>query len=113
MVALARFRAGLLPTHRSLALACVTRLGRHTRSPCTAGRARTGKVRSMRICARSGCNSPATPTLSYDRIALVAYLVTADDPTARQPGDLCERHVARLVLPRQWQLDDRRAVSEP
>jgi hypothetical protein len=67
----------------------------------------------MRICARSGCNSPATATLSYDRIALVAYLVDADDPTAREPGDLCERHVGRLVLPRQWQLDDRRAASAP
>jgi Protein of unknown function (DUF3499) len=65
----------------------------------------------MRICARSGCNSPATATLSYDRIALVAYLVTADDPAAREPGDLCERHVGRLVLPRQWQLDDRRVPS--
>jgi hypothetical protein len=66
----------------------------------------------MRICARSGCNSPATATLSYDRIALVAYLVTANDPTTREPGDLCERHVARLVLPRQWELDDRRVTSE-
>ncbi|HEX4493776.1 MAG TPA: DUF3499 family protein [Acidimicrobiia bacterium] len=65
----------------------------------------------MRICARSGCNSPATATLTYDRIALVAYLADADDPAAREPGDLCERHVARLVLPRQWQLDDRRAAS--
>jgi hypothetical protein len=66
----------------------------------------------MRVCARSGCNSTATATLSYDRIALVAYLVTADDPTAREPGDLCERHVARLVLPRQWELDDRRAGTQ-
>jgi Protein of unknown function (DUF3499) len=65
----------------------------------------------MRICARSGCNSPATATLTYDRIALVAYLATADDPAARQPGDLCERHVARLVLPREWQLDDRRGPT--
>jgi hypothetical protein len=74
---------------------------------------RTGKVPRMRICARSGCNSPAVATLSYDRIALIAYLVTAEDPTAREPGDLCERHVAKLVLPRQWQLDDRRAGAQP
>jgi hypothetical protein len=67
----------------------------------------------MRICARSGCNSPAAATLSYDRIALVAYLVTADDPATREPGDLCDRHVAKLVLPRQWQLDDRRAAAQP
>jgi hypothetical protein len=65
----------------------------------------------MRVCARSGCNAPAAATLSYDRIALTAYLVTADDAAAREPGDLCERHVARLVLPRQWHLDDRRTTA--
>ncbi len=56
--------------------------------------------------------------LTYDREALIAYLSVADDPLARTPGDLCERHAGRLVLPRSWQLDDRRpprpdAGSEP
>lgn len=67
----------------------------------------------MRTCARSGCNGAAVATLSYDRIALVAYLVDADDPESREPGDLCARHTAKLVLPRQWQLDDRRAGATP
>ena len=67
----------------------------------------------MRTCARSGCNGAAVATLSYDRIALVAYLVDADDPESREPGDLCARHTAKLVLPRQWQLDDRRAGAAP
>jgi len=67
----------------------------------------------MRTCARSGCNSPAVATLSYDRIALIAYLVDAGDPSAREPGDLCERHTAKLVIPRQWELDDRRASAAP
>ena len=46
--------------------------------------------------------------LTYDREALIAYLSEADDPLTRTPGDLCERHAGRLVLPRSWQLDDRR-----
>jgi hypothetical protein len=62
----------------------------------------------MRTCARSGCSSPAVAILTYDREALIAYLSVADDPLARTPGDLCERHAGRLVLPRSWQLDDRR-----
>jgi hypothetical protein len=66
----------------------------------------------MRVCARSGCNAPAAATLSYDRIALTAYLATADDTAPREPGDLCERHVAKLVLPRQWHLDDRRITAD-
>jgi Protein of unknown function (DUF3499) len=63
----------------------------------------------MRTCARSGCNSPAAAILTYDSAAQTAYLYSVDDPSTRAPGDLCERHVNRLVIPRSWQLDDRRA----
>jgi hypothetical protein len=62
----------------------------------------------MRACARSDCNSPAAAILTYDREAQTAYLFTVDDPSTRSPGDLCERHLRRLVLPRSWSLDDRR-----
>jgi hypothetical protein len=62
----------------------------------------------MRTCVRSGCNSPAAAILTYDREAQTAYLYAVDDPSTRTPGDLCDRHVGRLVLPRSWQLDDRR-----
>jgi hypothetical protein len=62
----------------------------------------------MRSCARSGCSSPAAAILTYDRVAQTAYLYSIDDPSARTPGDLCERHLGRLVLPRAWRLDDRR-----
>ena len=65
----------------------------------------------MRPCARSGCSSPAVAILTYDREALIGYLVDADDASTRTPGDLCERHVGRLVLPRDWTLDDRRATK--
>jgi Protein of unknown function (DUF3499) len=65
----------------------------------------------MRICARSGCNSPAVAILSYDRVALIAYLQSVDDPDSRAPGDLCERHLGRLVIPRSWHLDDRRTTA--
>ena len=62
----------------------------------------------MRICARSGCSSPAAAILTYDREAQIAYLSSVDDPSTRTPGDLCARHLARFVLPRSWHLDDRR-----
>jgi Protein of unknown function (DUF3499) len=65
----------------------------------------------MRICARSGCSSPAAAILTYDREAQIAYLYSVDDPSTRTPGDLCARHLARFVLPRHWQLDDRRDES--
>ena len=66
----------------------------------------------MRICARSGCSSPAAAILTYDRVTQTAYLYTVDDPDSRSPGDLCERHLSRFVVPRSWQLVDRR-VSAP
>jgi Protein of unknown function (DUF3499) len=62
----------------------------------------------MRVCARSDCSSPAAAILTYDRVAQTAYLFAVDDQTTRSPGDLCERHLKRLVLPRSWCLDDRR-----
>ena len=65
----------------------------------------------MRVCARSDCSSPAAAILTYDREAQTAYLFTVDDPSTRTPGDLCERHLRRLVLPRSWCLDDRREVG--
>jgi Protein of unknown function (DUF3499) len=66
----------------------------------------------MRTCARPGCSSPAAAILTYDREALTAYLFEIDDPATRAPGDLCQRHTARLVLPRGWQLHDRRAAAQ-
>jgi hypothetical protein len=63
------------------------------------------------MCARSDCNSPAAAILTYDREAQTAYLYTVDDPSTRSPGDLCDRHLRRLVLPRSWSLDDRRETS--
>jgi hypothetical protein len=62
----------------------------------------------MRICARSGCSSPAAAVLTYDRTTQTAYLSSVDDPSIRTPGDLCERHLNRFVLPRAWTLVDRR-----
>jgi hypothetical protein len=72
-------------------------------------RATAGTITPMRTCARSGCSSPAAAILTYDREALIAYLYDVDDPSKRAPGDLCERHAARLVVPRDWTLDNRRA----
>jgi hypothetical protein len=63
---------------------------------------------AMRTCARSGCSSPAAAVLTYDRTTQTAYLYAVDDPSSRTPGDLCERHLSRFVVPRSWQLIDRR-----
>jgi hypothetical protein len=65
----------------------------------------------MRTCARSGCSSPAAAILTYDRTTQTAYLYAVDDPSSRSPGDLCERHLSRFVVPRGWQLIDRRAEA--
>src|SRR5258708_1391115 len=65
----------------------------------------------MRICARSGCSSPAAAILTYDRTTQTAYLSPIDDPSTRTPGDLCERHLRRFVVPRSWQLVDRRVAA--
>jgi Protein of unknown function (DUF3499) len=67
----------------------------------------------MRICARSGCSSPAVAILTYDRDSQTAYLYSVDDPSTRTPGDLCERHLSRFVVPRSWHLDDRRDGAAP
>lgn len=65
----------------------------------------------MRVCARSDCSLPAAAILAYDRVAQTAYLYAIDDPSKRTPGDLCDRHLRRLVLPRAWALDDRRDAA--
>jgi Protein of unknown function (DUF3499) len=75
------------------------------------GRWGAGTIDTMRVCARSDCSAPAAAILTYDRVAQTAYLYTVDDPTTRTPGDLCERHLRRLVLPRSWCLDDRRETA--
>jgi Protein of unknown function (DUF3499) len=71
-----------------------------------------GTIDPMRICARSDCNSPAAAVLTYDRLSQTAYLFAVDGPSARTPGDLCDRHLRRLVLPRSWHLDDRREPEQ-
>jgi hypothetical protein len=75
------------------------------------GRLGAGTIDPMRVCARSDCSAPAAAILTYDRVAQTAYLYTVDDPATRTPGDLCERHLRRLVLPRSWCLDDRRETA--
>ena len=83
------------------------------RAPSITGEVGTGTIDRMRVCARSDCSSPAAAILTYDRVAQTAYLFAVDDPTTRSPGDLCERHLQRLVLPRSWCLDDRREPIAP
>ena len=60
-----------------------------------------------RLCARFGCNAPATATFTFDAATRTVWLDTPLDGNARV-GELCTRHAASLTPPRGWQLDDRR-----
>ena len=64
----------------------------------------------MRVCARSDCSAPAAAILTYDRVRRRPTCIPSTIAT-RTPGDLCERHLRRLVLPRSWCLDDRRDTA--
>jgi len=62
-----------------------------------------------RHCARTGCNSPATATFTFDTRDLTVWLDTPADGAARA-GELCERHVRILTPPQGWHLEDRRGA---
>jgi hypothetical protein len=62
-----------------------------------------------RHCARPGCNSAATATLTYDynaRTAWLAHLASEGHPMAY---DLCSEHADSLRVPVGWALQDRRS----
>ena len=64
-----------------------------------------------RSCARPGCNTQATATLTYDyanRSAWLDRLAAEDHPMTH---DLCDRHATSLSVPRGWHLADRRVVE--
>jgi hypothetical protein len=63
---------------------------------------------SDRVCARAGCDAPATATLRFVPTEQQAWLVDVDDTTARTEGDLCARHATALLLPSGWELKDGR-----
>jgi hypothetical protein len=64
-----------------------------------------------RSCARPGCSTQASATLTYDygnRSAWLDRLAAEDHPMTH---DLCDRHAGSLSVPRGWHLADRRVVA--
>ena len=51
--------------------------------------------------------------MSYDYSAATVWLEVLHQEGHPMTHDLCERHAARTVPPRGWQLVDLRQVAEP
>jgi hypothetical protein len=59
---------------------------------------------SIRCCSRTACKHPPVYTLTYvyrDSTAVLGPLATYVEPHCY---DLCEKHAARLVAPRGWDI---------
>jgi Protein of unknown function (DUF3499) len=59
---------------------------------------------NSRCCSRTACKQPPVYTLTYvykDSTAVLGPLAAYGEPHSY---DLCEKHAARLVVPREWDL---------
>lgn len=66
-----------------------------------------------RRCARPLCRGEASATLTYD-YADASVRIDPASPTGHpMDHDLCADHADRLVVPRGWELEDRRQPPEP
>lgn len=69
-----------------------------------------GTVPDMgRRCARPGCGEGASVTLSYGYAVATVWLEPLAAEAHPMTHDLCDRHAARTVPPKGWELVDRRA----
>jgi hypothetical protein len=59
-----------------------------------------------RLCIRPGCAAPGVVAFGIHPAGQLFWLATIEDP--EDIHVLCERHSARLTVPRGWLLDDRR-----
>ena len=66
-----------------------------------------------RSCARPACSGSATTTLSYDYAHATVWIELLHPEGHPMHHDLCERHAARLSVPRGWTLVDGRAEVLP
>ena len=66
-----------------------------------------------RGCARPACGEPATVTLSYGYGSATVWLEPLTPEGHPMTHDLCDRHAARTVPPRGWELVDLRQVPAP
>lgn len=67
----------------------------------------------QRHCARPGCTTQATATLTYDYSSGTVWIDLLTDEAHPMTHDLCSRHADRLSVPRGWLLQDRRASVAP
>jgi len=63
---------------------------------------------SSRTCAKPGCQSSASATLTYDYGARTACLEPLDGEPHPMQYDLCADHASGLRVPQGWALQDRR-----
>ena len=71
----------------------------------------SSQIRTGRACSRVSCRAVASMTLTYiygDSTAVLGPLATFSEPHSY---DLCEKHSARLTVPKGWNVI-RQAIDE-
>ena len=63
---------------------------------------------SSRTCAKPGCNTSASATLTYDYSSRTAWVERLDAEAHPMRYDLCTDHAGALRVPQGWALQDRR-----
>ena len=63
---------------------------------------------SSRTCAKPGCNTGASATLTYDYANRTAWVEHLNDEAHPMRYDLCGDHADALTVPKGWALQDRR-----
>jgi hypothetical protein len=63
---------------------------------------------SSRTCAKPGCNTSASATLTYDYGARTAWVEVLDHEAHPMRYDLCSDHADAMRVPQGWALQDRR-----
>ena len=63
---------------------------------------------SSRTCAKPGCNTSASSTLTYDYTGRTAWVEHLNDEAHPMRYDLCGDHADTLTVPVGWALQDRR-----
>lgn len=95
-----------------VAAAVGTRLGGQG-IPARTGPGKIASVAMQRHCARPGCTTQATATLTYDYGAGTVWIDLLSEEAHPMTHDLCTRHADSLSVPRGWLLQDRRAAASP
>lgn len=67
---------------------------------------------AQRPCARPGCPSPATATLTFEYAARQVWVQPLSEAAAPEAYDLCGRHASRTRAPQGWSLSDGRPLEE-